>query len=164
MITNGTGITGPVDQLRGSGASAILILLHEVQVMKTRIRAYSLTILLSVIAMCFASTAAYSQLDIEQKDKAGLFAISRDGKWGFIDSSGKVVIEPQFEAAYPFTEGLSRIQLNGEWGYINREGALVIKAQFDGADRFSEGLARVQAGHKWGYIDTTGKYVFEPCE
>ena len=31
-------------------------------------------------------------------------------KYGFIDKSGKVVIEPQFDEAYPFSEGLAWVQ------------------------------------------------------
>jgi WG containing repeat len=29
------------------------------------------------------------------------------GKWGFIDKTGKVVIEPRFEAVNDFSEGLA---------------------------------------------------------
>ena len=31
-------------------------------------------------------------------------------KYGFIDKSGKVVIEPQFDDAEPFSEGLAKVQ------------------------------------------------------
>ena len=88
--------------------------------MKNRVRAYSVTVLLCALAVFFISAAGYSQLDIEDKDKAGLFPVSREGKWGFMDRTGRMVIEPQFEAAFPFTEGFSRIQLKGKWGYMNR--------------------------------------------
>jgi hypothetical protein len=60
-----------------------------------------------------------------------LAAVEIDGKWGFIDKTGQMVIQPQF--AKP---------------------SLFAKPYY-----FVGGLALVWAGEKWGYIDKTGKYV-----
>ena len=32
-----------------------------------------------------------------------------ESKYGFIDKSGKVLIEPQFDVAYTFSEGFARV-------------------------------------------------------
>ena len=42
-----------------------------------------------------------------------LYPISQNGKWGFMDKSGKVVINPQYENAECFTEGYGRVKHNG---------------------------------------------------
>ena len=34
----------------------------------------------------------------------GYFMFSADDKFGFIDKSGKIVIEPRFDMAHPFSE------------------------------------------------------------
>ena len=35
-----------------------------------------------------------------------LYPIVQEGKWGFMDKAGKVVIRPQYECAWDFTDGL----------------------------------------------------------
>src|SRR5438552_1932761 len=41
-------------------------------------------------------------------------------KYGFIDRSGKVIIKPQFDLTFQFSEGLAAIQIKGKWGYIDK--------------------------------------------
>ena len=48
------------------------------------------------------------------------------GYYGFIDTNGKMVIEPIFHWALTFKEGLSAVQINNKWGYINATGEHVI--------------------------------------
>ena len=86
------------------------------------------------------------------------------GKWGYIDKTGKFVIEPRFDGAEDFSEGLAPVKLGDKWGYIDKTGKLVIKRQFDYTGAFSEGLALVEVvdktvGPEFGYIGKTGKYA-----
>jgi len=80
------------------------------------------------------------------------------GKWGFIDRAGEVVIDPRFQAADAFHEGLAAVKVGDKWGYIDKTGKVVIEPGFDDAIGFSqyvvsvsgrelgEGLARVAIG------------------
>jgi hypothetical protein len=95
-------------------------------------------------------------------DNSGLYRIKIDGKYGFINRDGKTVIEPQFDEAYGFSEGLAGVQIGSKFGYINTKGEVVIAPQFDGVSGFREGLAAVQVGTKFGYIDTKGRVVITP--
>jgi hypothetical protein len=67
----------------------------------------------------------------------GLFRILRNGKVGFADRTGRIVIEPQFECAYPFENGHAQVSRDCElvrddaehtsmkshlWVHINRKG------------------------------------------
>lgn len=78
------------------------------------------------------------------------------GKQGYIDKTGKFVINPQFDGAGDFSEGLARVCIGGsyppccggKWGYIDRTGKILINPQFDYAEDFSEGLAVVDIGAK----------------
>jgi hypothetical protein len=114
-----------------------------------------------------------------------LFPISIEGKWGYIDSDGKVVIEPQFLKANSFSEGLAVVAVAGTskedlvferkyQGFIGPDGKFVIppkpptEAQkvkdfetYSYSD-FHEGLARIHindASGMDGFIDRAGKIV-----
>lgn len=82
----------------------------------------------------------------------------KDKKVGFVDSSGKWVIEPQFDKARAFSDGLAPVANGKNWGYINEKGEMVIEPQFRDAEVFSDGLAPVK-NKDWGFIDTSGKLV-----
>jgi hypothetical protein len=68
-------------------------------------------------------------------DNEGLAAVyigkPFEGKWGYIDKSGKMVIEPQFENALFFSGGLAHVspltgeEIRGMWGYIDKSGQFV---------------------------------------
>ena len=48
-----------------------------------------------------------------------------DGKWGFIDKTGAMVILPQFGYVSTFHEGLAAVAVGGKWGYIDKTGKFV---------------------------------------
>lgn len=97
---------------------------------------------------------------------------SKDGKFGYRDRKREVVVEPKFDFASEFSEGLAAVGIgaypNTKWGYIDLTGKMVIEPKFDEAYQFSEGIAAVRMGvtetakGKLGYIDKTGKYIVEP--
>lgn len=84
------------------------------------------------------------------------------GKWGYVDSRGKLIINPQFDDAWDFTEGIAAVKENEKWGFINTDGTYIIEPQFEYARRFSEGLALVKICNKVGYIDKSGSYIIHP--
>lgn len=101
--------------------------------------------------------------DCDENSQAGPQIVSyRPGLYGFIDKTGKVVIEPKYKEALFFSHGLAPVMIDNKWGYINKKGILVIRAEFDTASWFQEGLAIVKQNGKYGYIDTKGKIVL-PC-
>lgn len=102
----------------------------------------------------------------------GLFRITEDGKLGYADEMGNVVVEPQFDAALPFSGGLAAvcsgcietavgehgIWEGGKWGFIDRSGRTVIPPRFDRILRpFSNGTADVEYGGLSIRIDEEGE-------
>jgi hypothetical protein len=70
----------------------------------------------------------------------GLFRIIKNGKFGFADTNGKIVIKPQYGCAFPFENGIAKVAVNcvdkktGEkhhywesdkWFYINKSGSKI---------------------------------------
>ncbi|HEY1053972.1 MAG TPA: WG repeat-containing protein, partial [Emticicia sp.] len=90
-----------------------------------------------------------------------LFRIIENNKVGFIDSTGKVIIKPQFLNADNFSEGLAAARINGTYGYIDETGAFAIEAKYDYATPFQEGLAIVYLDGQPFYIDKEGKKPFD---
>ena len=89
-----------------------------------------------------------------------------DGKWGYIDKTGRVVIPPTYEVAEEFHNGLAFVSSKKgyfEGLFINSKGEILnsIKAIFP--FHFSDGLAPVknEKTGKWGYVDTKGNIVIK---
>ncbi len=68
--------------------------------------------------------------------REGFAPVRKDGRWGYIDTSLKVVIPCVWEGAQAFCQGLAPVQKNGKWGYINREGIPVIPCRWESAEGF----------------------------
>jgi len=88
-------------------------------------------------------------------------------KWGYLDQTFRFAIEPAFEFAHPFSEGLAAARLNQQpwnFGYIDRSGTFVIPPKFEDAGPFLEGRAvvRIRGERLWGIIDRSGEWVVTP--
>lgn len=93
----------------------------------------------------------------------GLAAVMIEGKWGYIDKTGTLVIPCRYDWAGPFTDSLAPVESEEMVGYIDRRGEITLPYQFRDGRNFSDGLAPVTLdGCKWGYIDTSGKMVIQP--
>ncbi len=65
-------------------------------------------------------------------------------KWGFIDSTGHLVIDAIYDDVGPFSGGLAAVNYKGFWGYIDRTGKAVIQPRYRSAWAFHESKARVK--------------------
>lgn len=81
---------------------------------------------------------------------------------GYIDRHGTVVIQPMFQEAEPFAEGLAAVRSGERWGYIDKAGNWSVKPRFTRAKSFSEGLAAVNIHGAWGFVNMKGTAVIPP--
>ena len=102
----------------------------------------------------------------------GLAAVKRDGKYGYVDQTGKEVIPCQYNNMSKFSEGLAAVTTDEnyktsdavKWSYIDKTGKEVFSCKYVSAGAFHDGLASVMDENwKWGFIDKTGKEVV-PCK
>jgi WG repeat protein len=90
---------------------------------------------------------------------------SADKKVGFIDKTGRVVIQPQFTWAYEFSEGLCQVMLPDKTGgYIDTTGKLVIEIDTHDDHPFRCGVTVVRTGKKTGILDRTGRFIDCPFD
>src|ERR1039457_6337748 len=75
----------------------------------------------------------------DKKESAGLFPVNMGGKTGFINKEGKLIINPQYDNASNFYDGLALVTIGSKSGYIDKEGKTVINPQFDHGGGFSAG-------------------------
>jgi len=73
----------------------------------------------------------------------GLVAVRIDGKFGYADKTGRIVIVPQFDEVYPFREGVACVCIRSRWGVIDKTGEWVIDRKRWHLYNFFEGLAAV---------------------
>lgn len=70
----------------------------------------------------------------------GLAYIELNNKWGFIDKTGRIVIQPRFVRDFDgnifedmkFKNGLARVKENNKYGYINKTGKFVWENRMKG--------------------------------
>lgn len=95
----------------------------------------------------------------------GLAPVLSFNKLGFIDKTGRVVIEPLFRETSGFSEGLAAVKIIGSegqyaWGYIDRAGRFAVAPRFKEARPFAGGLAHVTtADGKSQLIDASGRVI-----
>ena len=96
----------------------------------------------------------------------GLARVKQNGKWGYVNLKGEVVIPCVYDWGLAdraeFSEGLACVRKNWRYGYINAEGEQVIPCIYDEADQFSEGHALVKQHKKYGFVNVKGEEVI-PC-
>ena len=78
----------------------------------------------------------------------GLAGVKLDDKFGFIDSSGKMVIAPKFDLVAQFNMGLAEVLVEDHIGVIDRSGKYVVKPNFARAIPFTSDVMLVAKG-KW---------------
>ena len=84
-----------------------------------------------------------------------------DGRWGYMDATGRVAVGPRFDAAEPFSEGRAAVRVDGAYGYADPSGRLAVPARYALAAPFSEGRALVAEGDgpRYGFVDAAGAVV-----
>ena len=85
--------------------------------------------------------------------------MEKDGLWGFIDTSGNVVIAPQYEDGVLFSDGLAPATKEGLSGYIDPTGNEVVPLQYERGSYVYQGRAWVKLNGMYRMIDKTGAQV-----
>jgi WG containing repeat len=117
--------------------------------------------------VAFACSVDYAIWIPRTKEADPLYRFVKNGKAGYIDQAGHVVIPPTFEvtgnSGGEFHDGLLEINAN-DGRYIDRSGKAILYKGLDGGWGFSEGLAvaKRKGENLWGYVNTRGGFAITP--
>ncbi len=116
----------------------------------------------------------------------GLASFKQDGKYGYFDKTGRILIEPsaEFGLVGPFQNGFAQIFVNNKFGFIDKTGRIVIPPVYFTGSTFENGFSAVMTkqsakktnvvgsilseiddefadlktlAFKWALVDTSGK-------
>jgi len=110
-------------------------------------------------------------------------------RWGYITRAFRFRIDPTYEDAKDFHNGLAAVKQNGKWGFINATGRWAVEPRYDEVDAFDDMersgdyekgdrrrddrrdkndrttaslYAMVKEDGRWGYIYRTGRPALVP--
>lgn len=100
--------------------------------------------------------------EVGEREGIKYFQYVENGKTGFRDLDGKIVIKAIYESAEMFSEGYSAVEINGRWGLIDENGNYIIEPQFEYLGSVHNGLASFRFNDKYGFVDITGQVKIKP--
>jgi hypothetical protein len=142
-------------------------------------------VLLAVVLVYAVSTSILAAAE------KTLHVIVQNGKYGYIDSDGKMIIPPQFIWADDFWQALGTVYVcgryvsidssgtllplritipgrlepwekEGKYGFVDASGIFKIAPIYDDVLSFKGGHAAVRVEKKWGFVDTAGSEIIRP--
>ena len=87
-----------------------------------------------------SSTTEIRYFDLEGKEKQNteifpentIFAKSQNGKWGFVDKNGQVVVDYQYDEVTEQNEyGFAGVKLNDKWGIVDKNGKIIVEPTYE---------------------------------
>ncbi len=94
--------------------------------------------------------------------------VIQNGKIGYIDLSGNLIIPVQYEtfpnspAKGQFNSNLTVIKFKGKYGVIDKNGRVILAATFNEIGDISSVMA-FSKGKGWGFTDLLGKVTIQPA-
>ena len=89
----------------------------------------------------------------------GLARVKTKNKWGYIDTTGNVVVPPKYNEVENFSDGIARVRIGQKWGLIDTTGKEIIKPTFDFIYEFVNGKAKVKIDGTTYYMNKQGQRV-----
>ncbi len=109
-----------------------------------------LPVLLAVILLCVTTPSAAARTVWGYSE--GL-ALTQEGTlYGYVNTTGTLVIPIQYTTALSFSLGLAKVGQNGRLGIIRQDGHYLIEMEYGTLDPIDAGLYIAQRGVKWGIV------------
>jgi hypothetical protein len=98
----------------------------------------------------------------------GLCAVTVGKGWphysGFIDTTGRLVVDAKFDLARSFSSGVASVKMEGKWGLIEKTGRFAAACKYDQCWSMvaGESVIGFKRSGKWGLLSKEGKELLAP--
>lgn len=103
---------------------------------------------------------ASSISDNWSRPDAAFYKICKGGKWGVVDRSGNILIQPIYDDLTDFSNGHARVKVENHTTFAGTDGKMWDQ-RYDDATPFDK-LIAVKSGKKWQFVSDSGKNVSTP--
>jgi len=79
----------------------------------------------------------------------GIWAVRNGEFWGFVNSDGKIIVEPKYEAVGRFNKNFSIVKRDNKYGVIDKEGREVEELIYEKIDYYAEGKGLAKKNGTW---------------
>jgi hypothetical protein len=143
--------------------------LHEIRITGNKavhegyassIKARSLLLYINEYSEWFIHNYEGRLKSVELENEPYLFPIKIDGKVGFINKAGKVILECQYLDTKGFSGGYAPVKVGDQWAVIDVKGRMVVPPRFQKMSKYTEGLSVVMRNDKYYFVDYLGKSAF----
>ncbi|WP_026476125.1 WG repeat-containing protein [Alkaliphilus transvaalensis] len=97
--------------------------------------------------------------DFVNEPQEGLAPVLLDGKWGFINPEGDVIVPIIYDSVGVFSEGRAGVKVGNYWGYVDQQGNVIVEPQYDALTTYAEGLGIVVKDNRYGALNRDGEAV-----
>jgi len=113
-----------------------------------------------LLLVLFVSAQLCLPLFSQDVDPAALYPVLKNGKWGYANRSGTVVIKPQFESANNFVDGVAEVlpKNTTNFAWIDRNGNILPSKPVP-SDSRPDDLVAVKRADKYGFVNPQGNLV-----
>ena len=127
--------------------------------------------IISVLLSACSGNASDTEKNDDKASKLfeeNLIKVKLDGKYGYTDCQGNMIIAAQFDDAHSFENGVAAVETNGKWGLIDAEGTFIHTPDCDMIGYLSQDDNRQYnvrpacKDKKYALMDEKGEWIFEP--
>lgn len=69
----------------------------------------------------------------------GFAPVKMNGKWGYINTKGEIVVKPAFDEVKPFSAGVAQVVVANKSGYIDEKGKILVEPHFTSISQVNDG-------------------------
>ena len=122
---------------------------------------HSLGKLRSYLDGMLAQSFMLDYTEYDQVFQKEAFVMCEDCEWGYIDTLGRVIVNPTYTFAQDMINGVGIVECAGKWGMVDKYATQLIPCEYDGVE-FLENtdnkIVRIYIREpKYGLIDTLGE-------
>ena len=90
-----------------------------------------------------------------------LYSFKKDGGYGFVDDRGDIVIQPVYDEAEEFRDGVAAVKIGNSWGLIDEEANILIPFEYYNIFPYGKGWVHAEKENTQYLFTTAGEKILE---